>query len=151
MDPTEHSDYLTLSEAAKECGVSTKVLQKLVRDRKIVEGVARTKRGTPYMHRDYIPSWSRIEAILTRMYLQQLARVDKAMKNVEAEAEAVRFDLNEVHADPDGPLGDDLRSAADLSFDEKGKTLSGATSKLSREVMALISARNHLDDVRRTV
>lgn len=47
VDPTEHPDYLTLSDAGKECGVSTKVVQKLVRERKIVEGVARTQRGTP--------------------------------------------------------------------------------------------------------
>lgn len=151
VDPTEHPDYLTLSEAGKECGVGMRVLQKLVRDRKIVDGVARTKRGTPYLHRDHVPSWSQIEAILAQMYLQQLARVEKAMKNLEVEVEAVRFDLSEVHADPDGPLGDDLRAAADLSFDEKGRTVSGATSKLSREVMALMSAKNHLDDVRSTV
>ncbi|MBH0120015.1 hypothetical protein I0Q12_11010 [Rhodococcus sp. CX] len=105
VDPTEHPDYLTLSEAGKECGVGMRVLQKLVRDRRIVEGVARTKRGTPYLHRDHVPSWSQIEAILAQMYLQQLARVEKAMKNLEVEVEAVRFDLSEVHADPDARSG----------------------------------------------
>lgn len=35
------------------------------------------------------------------MYLQQLARVDKVVKALEIEA--VRFDLNEAHTDPDGP------------------------------------------------
>ncbi|WKX02041.1 hypothetical protein Q3O43_29650 (plasmid) [Rhodococcus aetherivorans] len=148
VDPTEHPDYLTLSDAGKECGVSTKVLQKLIRERKIVEGVARTKRGTPYLHREHVPSWSQVEAILTQMYFQQLARVDKVMKALETEIEAVRFDLNEAHTDPDGPLGDDLRAAADLSFNEQNKSLSGATTKLSREVLTLVSAKNHLDDLR---
>ncbi len=148
VDPTEHPDYLTLSDAGKECGVSTKVLQKLIRERKIVEGAARTQRGTPYLHREHVPSWSQVEAIPTQRYLQQLARVDKAVKALETEIEAVRFDLNEAHTDPDGPLGDDLRAAADLSFDERSRSLSGVTSKLSREVMTLVSAKTHLDDLR---
>ncbi|MFD6677625.1 hypothetical protein ACFWDA_25105 [Rhodococcus zopfii] len=151
IDPKDNPEYLTLSQAGKECGVSVTVLRELIQERKLVAGIARTKNGHAYLHRDHVPSWSQIEAILAQMYLQQLARVEKAMKNLEVEVEAVRFDLSEVHVDPDGRLGDDLRAAADLSFDEKGRTVSGAARKLSREVMALISARNHLDDVRSTV
>lgn len=151
IEPKGNPEYLTLAQAGKECGVSVMVLRELIQERKIVDGIARTKNGHAYLHRDHVPSWSQIEAILAQMYLQQLARVEKAMKNLEVEVEAVRFDLSEVHTDPDGPLGDDLRAAADLSFDEKGRTVSGATIKLSREVMALISAKNHLDDVRSTV
>ncbi|MGV9747883.1 hypothetical protein ACWDTG_23685 [Rhodococcus zopfii] len=114
IDPKDNPEYLTLSQAGKECGVSVTVLRELIQECKLVAGIARTKNGHAYLHRDHVPSWSQIEAILAQMYLQQLARVEKAMKNLEVEVEAVRFDLSEVHADPDGPLGDDLRAAADL-------------------------------------
>ncbi|QXF84303.1 hypothetical protein HBA53_24680 (plasmid) [Rhodococcus pyridinivorans] len=47
-----------------------------------------------------MPSWSQVEAILTQMYLQQLARWTGG-EDTRPEIEAVRFDLNEVHADTD--------------------------------------------------
>ncbi|AHD24271.1 hypothetical protein Y013_25300 (plasmid) [Rhodococcus pyridinivorans SB3094] len=84
------------------------------------------------------------------MYRQQLDRVDKAMNHLETEVEAVRFDLNEALADPDGPLGDDLIAAGEYSRDSR-KSLAGALTTLNSEVMALTVVKRHLAEVRHTV
>lgn len=68
------------------------------------------------------------------------------MKNLEA----VRFDLNEALADPDGPLGDDLIAAGEYGRDNR-QTLAGALSTLDSEVMALTVVKRYLAEVRRTV
>ncbi|MDF3309600.1 hypothetical protein P3H15_31775 [Rhodococcus sp. T2V] len=151
VDPKADPEYLTLSAAGKECGVSVRVLRELIQDRHLVAGVARTRAGHAYLHRDHVPSWSEVEALLVQMYQRQLARLEKAMRVLESEVEAVRFDLNEAKADPNEPLGDDLLAAADYAYGQSGKTLSGAVSKLNSEVMALAVVRAHLDEVRRTV
>ncbi|MCD2115085.1 hypothetical protein LQ384_28860 [Rhodococcus rhodochrous] len=150
IDPRGNPEYWTLSQAGKECGVSVRVLQELIAERKIVDGVARTKNGHAYLHRDHVPSWSQVESILAGMYRRQLDRVERAMKHLEAEVEAVRFDLNEALADPDGPLGDDLIAAGEYGRDNR-KTLAGAVSTLNSEVMALTVVKRYLVEVRRTV
>ena len=150
IDPRDTREYLTVSRAGKECGVSVRVLQELIAERKVVDGVARTKNGHAYLHRDYVPSWSQVESFLVGMYRRQLDRVEKAMKHLEAEVEAVRFDLNEALADPDGPLGDELIAAGEYGRDNR-KTLAGAVSTLNSEVMALTVVKRHLAEVRRTV
>lgn len=150
IDPKNNPEYLTLSQAGKECGVSVRVLQELIAERRIVDGVERTKNGHAYLHRDHVPSWTQVESILVGMYRQQLARVDGAMKNLETEVEAVRFDLNEALADPEAPLGDDLITAGEYSRHHP-KTLAGALDKLNSEVIALTALKNYLVEVRRTV
>ncbi|WP_064257434.1 hypothetical protein [Rhodococcus sp. HS-D2] len=150
IDLKDNPEYLTLSQAGKQCGVGVRVLQELIAERKIVDGVARTKNGHAYLHRDRVPSWIQVESILAGMYRQQLDRVDKAMKHLETDVEAVRFDLNEALADPDGPIGDDLIAAGEYSRDSR-KTLAGALTTLNSEVMALTVVKRHLAEVRRTV
>lgn len=56
IDPRDSPEYLTLSQAGKEGEVSVRVLQELIAERKIVDGVARTQSGHAYLHRDH--SWS---------------------------------------------------------------------------------------------
>jgi len=150
IDPRDNPEFLTLSQAGKECGVSVRVLQELIAERRIIDGVERTKRGHAYLHRDHVPSWSQVESLLLGMYHQQLERVEKAMKNLETEVEAVRFDLNEALADSDGSLGDDLIAAGTYSRDNR-KTLAGAVSNLNKEVMVLTDIKYRLAEVRRTV
>jgi hypothetical protein len=142
IDPKDDPEYLTLSAAGKECGVSVGVLRK---DRRLVEGVARTKSGHAYLHREHVPSWSQIESLFLEMYHRQLRRVEKMMKVLESEVEAVRFDLNEASA----PL---LLAAADVGYGQSsGRTLSSALGTLNREVLALTVIRSHLDEMGRTV
>ncbi|TWH44424.1 hypothetical protein [Rhodococcus rhodochrous] len=119
-------------------------------ERKVVDGVARTKNGHAYLHRDHVPSWSQGESFVVGMYRRQLDRVAKVMKHLEAEVEAVRFDLDEALADPDGPLGDELIAAGGYGRDNR-KTLAGVLSTLDSEVMALTVVKCHLVEVRRTV
>lgn len=104
IDPKNNPEYLTLSQAGRECGVSMPVLRELIQARRIVAGVARAKNGHAYLHLDQVPGWSQIGSIVSEMYCGQLDRVEAAMKNLETEVEEVRFDLNEALADADGPL-----------------------------------------------
>ncbi|USI93011.1 helix-turn-helix domain-containing protein [Rhodococcus pyridinivorans] len=46
-DPKNNPEYLTLSQASKECGVSVPVLQELVRARKIMSGLLGRRTATP--------------------------------------------------------------------------------------------------------
>ncbi|KLL95270.1 hypothetical protein NJ76_28265 [Rhodococcus sp. IITR03] len=130
--------------------MSVRVLQELIAERRIGDRVARTKRGHAYLHRDHVPSWSQVESLLVEMYRHQLDRVKKAMKDLEMEDEAVRFDLNEALADSGGPLGDDLIAAGTYSRDNR-KTLAGAVSNLNKEVMVLTDIKHRLAEVRRMV
>ncbi|MEY1677904.1 hypothetical protein AB4Z55_27415 [Gordonia sp. ABKF26] len=56
IDPRDDPEYLTLSAAAKEAGVRVQVLQMLIQDRKITDGIARTRNGHAYLHRDHLPT-----------------------------------------------------------------------------------------------
>lgn len=153
IDPKDDPEYLTLSAAAKESGVRVQVLQMLIQDRKITNGIARTRNGHAYLHRDHVPSWTDIEAILAAMYDERLTLTDAALTAVETEVEAVRNDLTEAQEHPDARLGDDLLAVTRNPYDPSvsTRTLSGAMSKFRDAVFELGEARRHLDDVRRTV
>lgn len=146
-DPKNNPEYLTLSQASKECGVNVPALQELVRARKIVSGIARTKNGHVYLHRDHVPSWSQVEEILIEMHRQRLEQIDSIVTRLEKEVEAVRMDLNEAFDDPDAALGDDLL-AAGAGGRNAPRTLSSAVDDLQSEVLALTFIKRHLSEVR---
>ena len=152
-DPKHNPEYLTLSAAAKEAGVRVQVLQMLIQDRKITAGIARTRNGHAYLHRDHLPTWSQIEHTLASMYVERLTLTDAALRAVETEVEALRNDLTEAQEHPDGPLGDDLLEVTKNPYDRtvSTRTMSGALAKFRDAVIDLGDARRHLDDVRRTV
>lgn len=66
INPKGNPEYLTLSAAAKEAGVRVQVLQMLIQDRQIIDGIARTRNGHAYLHRDHLPSiwmrWGRLSS-----------------------------------------------------------------------------------------
>ncbi|MEE2056018.1 hypothetical protein [Rhodococcus artemisiae] len=70
-----------------------KVLQKLIRVRESSRESPAPHAGLPTFTRDHVSRWSPIEAILTPAHLLKFTRVDKAMKSLEIEAEAVCFEL----------------------------------------------------------
>ncbi len=150
FDPRDNPDYATLSSAAKECGVRVQVLQELVAARALVDGVVRSRRGHIYMHVAHAPSWTQVEQLVLKLYTDQLAVVDRRVRTLETEVEAIRFDVNEAQQDLDGPLGDDLRGASLFhSYDrENAKTLHGVFAKLQTDVMKLEALKQHLTEVR---
>lgn len=110
-------------------------------------GIARTKNKHVYLHRDNVPSWSQVEAVLTEMYWRQLDLVDGIVTRLEKEVEAVRMDLNEVLDDPDAALGDDLLAAGRYGWDTH-KTLSGVVDRLNSEALSLTLIKRNLSEVR---
>lgn len=150
LDPRENPDYLTLSAAAKECGVRVQVLQELVAARHLVDGVVRSRRGHIYVHVDNAPSWTQVEHAVVELYTEQLKRVDRTMCIIETEVEALRFDITEAQENPDGPLGDDLRAASLVhAYDRQtSRSLYGAINKLQTDVMKLETLKRHLTEVR---
>jgi hypothetical protein len=104
LDPRDNPEYVTLSAASKECGVRVQVLQELISSRAMTDGVVRSRRGHAYLHRDSVPSWTQVEQLVLACYLRQLDRVDRTMRTVETEVEALRLDLTEAQEDPDAPL-----------------------------------------------
>lgn len=153
IDPKDNPEYLTLSAAAKEAGVRVQVLQMLIQDRKITAGIARTRNGHAYLHRDHLPTWTQIEQTLASMYTERLGLTDAALTAVETEVEALRNDLTEAQEHPDARLGDDLLEVTKNPYDRSAstRTMSGAIDKFRNAVFELGEARRHLDDVRRTV
>lgn len=152
LDPRDNPEYLTLSAASKECGVRVQVLQELVSSRALVDGVVRSRRGHAYLHRDSVPSWTQVEQLVSALYTAQLDRVDRTMRIVETEVEALRLDLTEAQENPDAPLGDDLRGASIYAYDRQtSKTLYGALTKLQTDVIELEGLKRHLDDIRHVV
>lgn len=150
VDPRDNPNYITLSAAAKECGVRVQVLQELVVSRTLVEGVVRTRRGHVYISVDSAPSWTQVEQQLTLLYTRQLGIVSKRMRIIETEVEAIRLDINEAQEHPDAPLGDDLIGVSIFhsSYErENSKTLQGAFAKLQMDVMRLESLKRHLTEV----
>lgn len=153
IDPKDNPEYLTLSAAAKEAGVRVQVLQMLIQDRQIIEGIARTRNGHAYLHRDHLPTWTEVEHTLSTMYTDRLRLTDVALSAVETEVEALRNDLTEAQEHPEARLGDDLLEVITHAYDRTAstRTLTGALDKFKNAVFELGEARRHLVDVRRTV
>lgn len=139
INPKDSPEYLTLSAAGKEAGVRVQVLQMLIQSRAITDGVARTRNGHAYLHRDHVPTWTDVEAALTRIYSDCLARTDAALTAVETEVEALRNDLTEAQEYPEAPLGDDLLEVTRHPYDRPAstRTMSGAMSKFRDAVADL--------------
>jgi len=107
----------TRTTAASGC----RFCRELVSARALVDGVVRSRRGHVYMPVAHTPSWTQVEQLVLKLYTDQLAIVDRRVRTIETEVEAIRFDVNEAQQDLDGPLGDDLRGAS-LSTRTTAKT-----------------------------
>jgi len=145
-EPKIETATITLNEAAKLTGISSKTLRHLA-DHRALPGLVRLERGHVRIRVSEMPTFDQIEALLVARVEASIAELRRFFDRVQLELEAVGNDITELEDDPLTVIGIDLEAFDQLSASGP-TTLRGAMRRMGEASQTLWFERLALDELR---